>query len=421
MMSSGHIVRTSIVSPADAKFPVDIMPAVSGQTILAHESLNFISYSYEWSFTMLKEAALLTLNIQEQAIKHGYSLKDATSFNIAFRDRGPVFLDVLSFEIYNEGKPWIAHGQFCRCFLFPLFITAYLGLPFHAILRGNMGEISLNDVRLLFGWRNIFKKGVFSQILLPAKLEKDFASMIQTKNGTCGTIENISKKNLLVGLQNLREIISSLRPLKNHSVWTDYAQNNSYDEKARRLKRDFVTEFSRSLGANKVLVDLGANNGEYSHIAAAFCKYVIALDYDSTCIDFVYVNRSDTNIIPIVCDLSNPSPSQGWRQRERASLFERIQSEGFLALALIHHLRVSANIPLTYIVDWLATLGECGVVEWVGKTDCMVQKLLAIRADVYFDYNESNFRELLLKHFMIVKESPTYQEDRRLFSLKKIK
>lgn len=384
-------------------------------TELVHEEISPISYAYEWSFSMLRDAALLTLDLQLRALKDGYTLKDASHFNIAFRStKGPVFLDIASFEPYQEGRPWRAYGQFCCAFLFPLFITAYLGIPFQLLLRATMGEIPLSLARSMFGWRYFFERGVFKYILLSAKLESDFSYLLEWiyKN------ISISLDSTLNNVLKLQELIDNIAVRKSDTIWSNYSATHSYTPEDENAKQEFVRKFASTYAHGLNLVDFGTNIGTYSLIASEYCSQVLSLDSDPSCIDFIYTHVKKNNILPLVYDLTNPSPSQGWQLRERLPLFKRFRSHAFLALALVHHLRITANIPLEHIMTWLVSAGGCGVVEWVEKRDPMVQKLLIAKSDTYCDYTYDHFYTLLRIHFDILDEIELQSGLRKLFMVK---
>jgi hypothetical protein len=409
LRSLGLVVESELVDRQAAA-----LPAEAGNWVVRQARVPVVTYPFEWSFDMLRDAALVTLDVLERCLKKGYVLKDATPFNILFHRNRPVLIDVLSIEKRAEGEPWAGYAQFCRGFLFPLLITSHRKIDFQPLLRSHLGEIPLSTMRGMFSYWSSLKPGVLKDVLLQSQLDRGFATQPQAiRQGTSSFL--FSTEMILANVRRLRKIIQSLEYQEGLTTWGNYTQFHNYSGEDEAAKRDFVAKAMESrVGAT--CVDLGCNTGAYSEIAYQSCASVISIDIDPEAINRMYLGTRDRgeNRSLLITDLANPTPAMGWALRERKPLFDRIQGDFFLALALIHHLRITASIPLASIVEQLAAIAPEGVVEWVDKKDGMVQRMLTLRKDVYEDYTWENFRALLESRFQVVQVTETHGGDRKL-------
>lgn len=371
--------------------------------VLLHDRIPFITYPYEWSFGMLKDAALLQLEILERALEEDMTLKDASSYNVQWNGIRPQFIDIPSFEWRIPDTPWVGYRQFCKLFLYPLMLTAYKDISFHPWLRGCIDGIDPADMNHLFGVLERFHAGVFMDVYMHAKLEDKYSRL----NGSMK--ENIRRtgfrKELVRGnLRRLTAIISGLEWSKGRSVWSQYADENSYSDVDAEKKASFVRAALKAVPRTLVW-DIGCNTGNYSILASDHSEYVVAMDFDHLAVERLYLKlgkEQRRGILPLVVNIADSSPGLGWRGAERKSLPDRGKPDLTLCLALIHHVVLSENIPLQEFLDWLAWLGTDLVIEFVAKNDPMVVGLLKNKADQYPDYSKENFEALLGKRFRIV-------------------
>lgn len=382
---------------------------------LRHPKVPFVSYSWEWSFSALKSAALLTLDLELKARVNGFTLKDATSTNILFRGAHPIFVDALSFSRLDPEAPWLAFGQFCRSFLYPLLVYAHKGITPGPFLQAGLGEMSLMDASKILGRSSLFKKGVFKWVYLQRMLEGNLSSKLQDdeKVGRISGKYKVSPDATVHLIKSLQSLISGLNWDFRDTEWAPYAHNNSYKETEQEKKYEFVREALKETRPDR-LYDLGANSGEFSLLAADYCKEVIALDSDPGALELLQ-RRGSSNIWTTYSNLAAPTPSLGWRLVERSSLIDRMNDGFFLALAVIHHLRISGGIPLEMIIRHFESFGSSGIVEWVGKDDAMVKRMLRNRDDVFFDYTKENFLEVLGECFVVVRSLVLKGGTRELF------
>ena len=371
---------------------------------LSHERLPFVSYPYEWSFSMLQDAALLQLRLVSAALAEGLMVKDATPYNVQWRGAQPVFVDVGSFERAREGEPWVGYRQFCMLFLYPLLLEAYRGVAFQPWLRGSVDGISPTDFRALFTRRDAFRRGMLRHVFLHAGLERRYADRGSDVRGDLEKA-GFDRKLVAATVENVAALVRGLRPRPGASTWSEYDQTCSYLDAETAAKEDFVR---RVVGQRRrgLIWDLGCNEGRFSRIAAEGANLVVAADSDRAVVDRLYLSlRDDGNrsILPLVVDLADPSPAIGWDNAERATLTERGLPELSLCLALVHHLSISRNVPLREVVRWLRDLGGEIVVELPDRADPMVRRLLlGKRDDAHPDYSRETFEQELRSRFDVV-------------------
>jgi len=394
---SRHAEAGSLVKTRLAKGRLDQWAAV-----LEHDRVPFVSYPYEWSFNMLKAAALLTLELLDGALDEGMTLKDSTSYNIQWVGARPLFIDIPSFVRARSGQPWAGYRQFCETFLYPLLLQAYRDVPFHPWMRGRLEGFSVEQSRGLFSLRDMFRPGVLMHVRLQAALQSRYAD---TRRDVRKEVREAGFHAELVriNVHKLAKLVRALRWKRTRSTWSRYAADNSYEDVDRERKHDFVRRAVIALSPELVW-DLGSNTGEFARLAARDAGYVIAMDSDHLSVDRLFQRLSEEgppNVLPLVVDLADSSPSLGWRLSERKTLLERGPPDLILALALIHHVVIGANVPLRELIAWLAGFGADLVIEFVAKSDPMVQRLLLNKEDHYADYDQGFFERCLCEHFEV--------------------
>jgi hypothetical protein len=401
---SGEIVRTVREDEGTVEALRRADPSVEWVAALSHERLPFISYPYEWPFSMLKDAALLQLRITSAALAEDLTLKDASPFNVQWRGSQPVFIDIGSFERARLGEPWTVYRQFCMLYLYPLLLEAHCGVPFQPWLRGNVDGVSPLDFRRLFTYRDALRRGMLRHVFLHASLEKRHAgqgSDVRRELEAAGFDKRLVESNIA----QMTRLVSKLNPRWRDSAWQDYDRTCTYSDDETRAKEDFVRR-AVAAGKRSLVWDLGCNEGRYSHIASEHSEFTVAIDSDRAVIDALYsaLRRDDNrSILPLVVNLADPSPSMGWRNRERVTLTERGLPDLALCLALVHHLSIGSNVPLREVIDWLRSLNCEVVVEFPDRTDPMVQRLLrAKRAEAHPDYDRETFDSLLRAAFEVI-------------------
>ncbi|HEU4319083.1 MAG TPA: class I SAM-dependent methyltransferase [Acidimicrobiia bacterium] len=364
---------------------------------LEHLRLPFISYPYEWTFSMLRDAALLQLDLLERALQSGLTIKDATPFNVQFIGGKPVFIDIGSFEAYTPGEPWIGYRQFTRQFLFPLMMRAWAGIPFQPWLRGNMEGPTAAEMKALLPRSARSRPTAMMHVSLQARMEERMSgAAVRGELRTAG----FSADLILTNVRKLRKTIAGLIWDGSGEGWVEYDQC-THVGRDRESKGEFLRVAIDRHHPERVL-DLGANDGFFSEIAAQSGATAIAVDGDEQVLDALY-NRG-TTVSLVLADLTNPSPAQGWAGVERPSLIERANPDFVVAYGLIHHLIYTASIPPATVIDWLASFGCPVVVEFVSPEDEMVARLTANKteAELHPGRTRPEFESLVARHFATV-------------------
>jgi SAM-dependent methyltransferase len=374
--------------------------------VLRPERVPVVSLPYEWCFGQLRAAALLTLRIQQLAIKHNMVLKDASAFNVQFRGTLPVFVDTLSFERLKDGEPWIAYRQFCQHFLAPLALQALVEIRLRDLVRSHLDGVPLDLASKLLPRRSWLRPWAALHIHLHSRSIARFASAsiassarVSAKAGR----RRVSRAGLDGLVAHLIDAVTALKWNPGGTEWADYEATHGYDASAQSAKRDIVEGYLRKTRPALVF-DLGANTGDYSRLARSAGAQVVAIDGDPSAVERAYRRLSaekETGILPLWIDLTNPSPAQGWDHREWPSLASRGPADVVLALALVHHLAIGNNVPLAEFTRFLSRLGRKIIVEWVPKDDPQVQRLLVSREDVFPEYHEAGFVAAVGERFHI--------------------
>lgn len=427
MMRHSKVVPTELVdgmeiphNSAASKWPA----------VMSHERVPFISYPYEWSFGMLKDAALLTLDLLERSIPNGWTLKDASAYNVQWVNCRPVFIDVPSFEPYTAGDPWRGYRQFCMMFLFPLMLRAYKEIDYIPLLRSSLEGIDPSLASKILTGFSRFRKGVFGNVYLHAKMQQRAASrdlneaksLTETAQGNVSRSRSFKHSEAMVlgTIQGLRRTINKLQTPESRTTWGSYDTDHSYAEASFDSKKSFVERHAAEKH-RKMVWDIGCNTGTFSRLAGKGADVVISIDGDAKAIDRLYnyeKAQPASNILPLIMDLSNVSPNQGWRGAERKALDGRGKPDLVLCLALIHHIVISANIPLSEFVDWLHSLGSDLIIEFVSVSDDMSQMLLRNKVNQYDDFTEAHFEEIVKKKYAIIDAESLKGGARKIYYLR---
>jgi hypothetical protein len=338
--------------------------------VLEHERIPFVSYPYEWTFAMLRDAALLQLELLRRALDEDLTLKDSSSYNVQWRGSRPLFIDVGSFERLRPGEPWAGYRQFCLLYLNPLLLQAYKDIDFRPWLRGSLDGITPADLRRTLSFRDLFRRGVLTNVALHARLERkheDSDRDVKTELRRAG----FRKELIVANVRRLEKVVRALEWEPSSTAWSAYGATTSYDEADAARKEEFVREVvhSRDWG---LVWDIGCNEGRHSRIAAENARYVVALDGDAAVVDRLYRALSaegSTTILPLAVDVTDPSPALGWHGLERQTLEARGRPELTLCLAVLHHVAIGGNVPVPEFLSWLAELGTALVIEFPTRDD----------------------------------------------------
>jgi predicted rRNA methylase YqxC with S4 and FtsJ domains len=390
LVDAGLLIESQVVSVDQQKKEITIK----------HKRIPFISYPYEWGLPFLISAAKKSLQIMLYQNKNNVTLKDCTPYNIQFNSGELLLIDFGSLDEYNEGDYWTGFEQYIQSFYNPIYLGAKKGLQYNSWYRGALEGIKTRDLRNLLGLRDFFNLGVILNVVLKSRIER---KQLLKKN-----LENVNKLNLkkinrgsYLNLINIQLYL--LRKMELHevkTVWIDYAHNHSYRAADELLKINAVTKYLKKYRPI-TLLDIGCNTGNFSKLALKLgVEFVVAIDSDVGCINRLAdeVLKDKLNILPLLINIQNESPSQGWMGKERVSFSERRAiCDGVLALAVIHHMVIASNLPMDQAIVWIIGDSKSGLIEFVDKSDIQVKKLLQNREDTFSDYTIENF-ERILKH-----------------------
>ncbi|MBS1513324.1 MAG: class I SAM-dependent methyltransferase [Bacteroidetes bacterium] len=382
--------------------------------VIYPQQIAYVSYPYEWSFEMWKDAALLTLDIALTAMEKGMLLKDATPFNIQFVQGKPVFIDTLSFELYDAAKPWIAYRQFCECFIAPLLLQKYADASMNHFFQLYPNGIPLQLVQELLPAKAKWNVHNYMHVYLQGKIKT-------SKRNASTAQQPFSKPKMLLLLNGLHGYVKKMQVKPAKTIWDDYYTDTILSKQYLDEKAKLVQSLLKKIPFQTV-IDLGANDGYFSLLLKDKASAIVSADSDVNCINQLYLkikNEKISNILPVVSALHTPSPSIGWHHTERMNFTERFKGDVVLALALVHHLAIANNVPLEMIAQWFAALGNYLLVEFVPKTDDKVKQLLQYRQDIFDDYHSTGFEKAFGNYFDILTKATVPGTERILYLAKK--
>jgi ribosomal protein L11 methylase PrmA len=397
--------------------PLELAARAGARHVIRPREIDFVSYPYEWSFSQLREAALLTLQLQSRALAVGMRLKDASAFNVQLENGRPILIDSLSFEVADPTEPWPAYRQFCEHFLAPLALIAHRDARCGLLLRDFVDGIPLEYAARLLPGRTRLNLGLGAHLHLHARAQ----GRGEAAAGGPARQRRVTPLGQQALLESLRRTVEKLRWQPSGSEWSGYAATTSYSPGAAAAKRSTVERLVDAAGGTTVW-DLGANTGDFSRLAASLGRRVIAFDLDAATVERNWLQLRDAGVravLPLVQDLANPSPGLGWALAERRSLLQRGPADVAMALALVHHLAIGRNVPLPLISALFARVAGRLIVEFVPKEDPMTQGLLAVRRDVFPDYSIDGMRAAFAAEWRIVEEAPIEDSLRTLFLMER--
>lgn len=412
LVSAGWLVAHQERDDLQAAYP-------DAHKILEPELVPVISYPYEWCFSQYKDAALLTLRIAQKALEHGMILKDASAFNIQFLRGKPVLIDTLSFDLYHPGKPWDGYRQFCQHFLAPLALAAHVDIRFLKWMQSSVDGMPLDLASRLLPWQTrLDLGGLGNHIHLHSRLQATFSSsgkaIPQTPEVARAILDNLYTQ--------LTKCVTRLNWKLGGTEWADYYDITNYSAESFRQKQDLVREYLQHANPTRVW-DMGANNGYFSREASALGMETVSSDIDYSAVEVNYRKvREDgeDKLLPLAVDLTNPTPAIGWANTERDELPGRIQADLVLALALIHHICISNNVPIRNFLNYLRGCARWAIVEFVPKEDSQVQTLLRTRKDIFDSYNLDAFLSQAAELFEVVQVRKIPESEHHLVLLRSV-
>lgn len=419
LISSGLYERLAKSGDLVSHDEVDSSLSPDGRAfrVIRPERVSFISYPYEWCFSQLKDAALLTLRLQKAAMSHNMSLKDATAYNVAFSKGRPVWIDTLSFEVETPGSPWVAYRQFCQLFLAPLALMSHVDVRLQALLRSYIDGVPLDLASRLLPSPSRLRPGLLMHIHLHATAQRRAGARAPAP----GKTRQLSRNALTGIIDSLERTVKRLEWRAPGTTWGNYYEATNYSDAAFAHKREIVGAAIDRLAPASVW-DLGANDGTFGRIASDRGIETIAFDVDPVAVEKNYRRAREApeqHMLPLLLDLTNPSGRYGWANEERDALADRGPADLALALALVHHLAIAHNVPLARIAEYFSRLARALVIEFVPKEDSQVQRMLASRKDIFDTYTQEGFERAFSTVFEIEAVTPVRDAARTIYVMRR--
>lgn len=386
--------------------------------LLYPTQIPFQSYPFEWSYTQWRKAILSYLRINNIALKYGMILKDATPYNFYLIGGKAIMFDSSSFMFFKENDKWIAYRQFCEEFLSPIALMHYNGGEWSKLTMANLRGMPLSFVS-----KQLPKKSWFNlTTLLNIHLHSKYSGINETKE-----IENKKKKGFtLEKIKSLQKMIfnsistwNKSHQFTNH--WSTYYENNIESQEYLKEKEEIIRKWLEIIKPKSV-IDLGANVGNFSFIAAEYAERVISLEGDEKCVDEIEekISINNSNVFTLIGNIAEPSPTIGFLNGETESIYKRGCSDVVLGLALLHHLHISNKLSFEQIsIIFSSFCKEYAIVEFIPITDNKIKQLIEGKSINLIDYNEDYFIKVLSSRFLIKESIKLIGSVRRLLLLEK--
>ncbi len=396
-----NLIANKLLIPHEETFSSD------ENIVIIPEKIKFITNPYEWSFQQFKHAALHTLKLHKYALSKGFILKDASAYNITFHNGKPIFIDSLSFDFYEENKPWRAYKQFITHFFGPLILAKYHGTEIFKMMQTHIDGIPVKLIASLLPSKTKLSSLLYTNIHMLAKMEEKYNDDYKAET----KIAKLSKKAQENIVESLYDYIKKIE-LKEASEWGDYYSKTNYNDDAFEAKKNLIKDWIGPLNPQR-LIDMGGNDGTFARTVLKDVEHVIVTDIDSNAVDYNYQQlqkNGENNMLPFVCDVLQPAPAIGFNNTERNSLIERLQEyapDVTMALALIHHITLSGNVPFEKSAEFFAKYSKNLIIEFPTRDDSWVQSLLVRKREFieHFNfYNVKEFEEGYSKYFQLEKK-----------------
>jgi len=397
--------------------------------LLVPEQILFQSYPFCWSYTQWRKAIITYLEINKIALKYGMILKDATPFNFYFKEGRAILLDTSSFEFFKEGAPWLAYKQFCTEFLSPIALMHYNGQIWSGMVKANLKGLPLNFVSKQLPLKSWFNLTCLLHIHMHAKYANTEASVQEENTRKSKVQEGFTKEKLLSLLDMILSTAKNWKQAYNiDKHWQGYYKNDIESPIYLNQKEEIIKNWLKDVKP-KTVIDLGANTGRFSLLAAKEVQQVIALESDYNCVDAIEIAIDEgkvKNIVVQQMDLSETTPSFGVLEKEYSSIFKRLSNIHLspslvMALAIVHHLHISNFLSFAQIAELLAKFNsKYLIVEFVPIQDSKVQLLIKNKQKDFSPYTQENFIAALLQYFRLMEIKKIEGSDRELLLLEKL-
>jgi SAM-dependent methyltransferase len=396
---------------------------------LLPEQIHFQSYPFCWSYSQWRKAIITYLEINKIALRYGMILKDATPFNFFLKEGRAILLDTSSFEFFKEGAPWIAYKQFCSEFFSPIALMHYNGQIWSAMVKANLKGLPLNFVSKQLPLKSWFNLTCLLHIHIHAKYANTDTSVQEENTRKSKVQEGFTKEKLLSLVDMILAAVKNWKQAYNiDKYWQGYYKNDIESPIYLNQKEEIIKNWLKDVKP-KTVIDLGANTGRFSLLAAKEVQQVIALESDYNCVDAIEIAIDEgkvKNIVVQQMDLAETTPSFGVLEKEYSSIFKRLSNihispSLIMALAIVHHLHISNFLSFAQIAELLAKFNsKYLIVEFVPIQDSKVQLLIKNKQKDFSSYTQENFRTALLEYFKLMEIKKIEGSDRELLLLEKL-
>jgi SAM-dependent methyltransferase len=405
----------------------------SGKTVLRHRRVPVVSYCYEWVPSMLKDAALVTLDLCIRLAEKGLTLQDGHPWNVLFDGTKPVFIDASSIIQARDDILWAPYQQFCNFFLFPLYLYgAGRDRVARWLLRDYLCGVTDGDLLAAlpasFKLRNPRKTISVMAPKLVGKLFERLPEDLQQRFLSISKMANSGPRNTKLKvkfLNSLRKKIDSLKLESGRSDWARYygtADKNYFQTDLSpadwRQKQQAVEKILADLRPQSVL-DVGANTGHYAALAAANGARVTACEADIAALTVCHrqARQNGSNILPLAVNVFSASPTPGRGGVACPAPVDRLRSDFVMGLAVIHHVVAIQRIPITRISEIFAALSNRWLlVEFAAPLKAKIGASVVPGLD---NYTADDLEACLRRNFRSVARLPSYPDERKLFLCEK--
>ena len=423
----GRFIPTRLLSADESAGFAGIDPVA--YHVVEHEKVPFPNYPEEWPPEMLHAAGALTLELVEEALAEGFTFKDATPYNVLFQGPRPILVDALSVIRRDPAEiVWRPYAQFVRTFLLPLAVDKHNLRPSHQVFMASREGLEPAEVYAALGWLHRLLPPWLGLATVPVWLSaRENASMYRAARLRNPGAERAQASAFVLRslFRKLGRQLSRVSPREGRpSPWSGYLDtSNPYESGQMQEKVSFVEGALRDCAPRWVL-DVGCNTGRFSELAARGGADVVAIDSDAVAVGALWRRAcsASLSVLPLVVDLSRPTPRTGWKNLENPGFLDRARGhfDVVLLLAVLHHLLITSRIPLEELLSLAAELtSRWLILEWVEPSDPMFQRLVRGRQDLYAHLTSRYFEDCSVERFSITKRHPIEGSNRILYLLRR--
>ncbi len=425
-MAEGKLVSTRILEPSGSELPAEWRGRLPPDgLVLEHSPIPFRNYPYEWAPPMLQAAARLTLELAVGAMREGFSLKDATPYNVMFDGAKPVFLDVLSFRRRDPLESlWPPFAQFMRTFAFPLLASRHFGLCLDEVLLAHRDGLEPERVWELCPPYKLLLPPFFSSVTIPVFVARSDNSAAKGGYGVRRAKDADEATFILERLfRRAGRLVSRASNRRRRNATVEYMDSGHRYEQGEFAAKERTLATALERWSPKRVLDLGSNTGHFSDLAIRYGARVVAIDRDADSVGMLWqsAGQAGAQVLPLVVDIGRPPGACGWQNNECAAFLDRARGafDCVLMLALVHHLLVNERVPLDAVLDLAAELTtDLAIVEYIDPSDFQFRQIARGRDELHQDVTRERFEGAARRCFQIL-DANDVSPTRRIYILRK--